>query len=108
MRKGAEPVMTRRPGTNVKGEPFDQETIAKVWAKAQKELWFTFFKRDPCNVSIEWEEYGKQTKYGWEIDHIRPVELGGTDDVHNLQPLHWQNNRHKGVEYPDWVCKMKG
>jgi len=39
-----------------------------------------------------------------EIDHIKPVSLGGTDDLRNLQPLHWRNNRYKGDNYPDWDC----
>jgi len=43
------------------------------------------------------------SKYGWEIDHIMPTSLGGTDDVGNLQPLHWENNRKKGDSYP-WYC----
>ena len=37
---------------------------------------------------IDWYAYGHTTKFGWEIDQIQPVSLGGTDDVSNLQPLH--------------------
>lgn len=51
-------------------------------------------------------EYGKTTQYGWEVDHIKPVAHGGTDNVANLQALHWQNNRHKGDNYPHWACGL--
>ena len=37
---------------------------------------------------------------GWEIDHIKPVARGGSDDLSNLQPLYWETNRNKGDQYP--------
>lgn len=99
--------MTRQPNTDVHGVPFDNDTVLKVWAKGKKELWFTYFKRDVCGASIEREAYGHETEYGWEIDHIVPVSQGGTDELDNLQPLHWQNNRHKGDNHPTWECKVR-
>ena len=42
-------------------------------------------------------------KFGWEIDHIKPVSKGGTDNLSNLQPLYWENNRSKGDKL-DWKC----
>lgn len=32
---------------------------------------------------------------------------GEFDDLSNLQPLQWENNRHQGDNYPDWTCKVK-
>jgi hypothetical protein len=105
--KTEELVLTRQPGTTIAGEVFDRATIQKVWVKAKQELWFTYYKRDTCGALIRKDDYGSETAYGWEIDHIKPVSQGGTDDLDNLQPLHWENNRHKGENYPDWTAKKK-
>ncbi len=52
------------------------------------------------------KSYGKPTdplSYAWEIDHIDP---NGNDEITNLQPLQWENNRHKSNNYPNWNCKV--
>lgn len=53
-------------------------------------------------------QYGNvNSEYGWEIDHIKPVAKFGTDDLDNLQPLQWKNNRGKSDNYPHWSCSIK-
>ncbi|HVQ00986.1 MAG TPA: HNH endonuclease signature motif containing protein [Candidatus Thermoplasmatota archaeon] len=97
--------MARGFNTDVKGDPFDQSTINKVWEKGKivDENLKDIARIDTCDSPISKIDYGATSKFGWEIDHIKPVSKGGTDDIDNLQPLHWENNRKKG-NYVAWKC----
>lgn len=63
-------------------------------------------RKDSCGAWIEFDQYGKtiENGTGWEIDHINPASNGGSDSLSNLQPLQWENNRHKADNYPNWKC----
>ena len=58
------------------------------------------WRRDICGRAMKYAEHGIEGKFGWEIDHIKPVADGGGDELSNLQPLWWENNRRKGNNYP--------
>lgn len=74
-----------------------KKLIETVWEKADtirgrdEGVWR---KDDEGNV-IRHGSYGTVGDYGWEIDHKNPVSKGGTDNIRNLRPLHWEENREK-------------
>lgn len=97
-------------GQNRFGGGFDNTTVWSVWAKAHPVLGHdpTRTRKDNCGAWIQFSEYGNtNSPFGWEVDHIVPVAMGGSDLLVNLQPLQWQNNRHKGDSWPAWACAVK-
>lgn len=93
--------MPRRPGTTRDGQPFDYEIVKAVWAKAEPLPTFPGYRRDMYGAPIRYADYGNPAaRCGWEIDHIRPIACGGSDELENLQALHWENNRTKGDDWP--------
>lgn len=99
--------MVRNYNTRRDGLTFDESTIEAVWKKGEIESNYTSFRKDKCGASMQRDKYGKTMQFGWEIDHAKPVTLGGSDDINNLQPLQWENNRHKSDNFPNWSCKVK-
>ncbi|MEZ5082412.1 MAG: HNH endonuclease signature motif containing protein [Bacteroidales bacterium] len=96
--------MSQNYNTNKRGKPFDGQTKLAVWKKGKIVQGYDASKtrKDLCGAWINWDKHGDTTENGngWEIDHIKPKSKGGDDELSNLQPLQWQNNRKKGDDYP--------
>jgi hypothetical protein len=88
--------MDREPNTDAEGKPFAHDVVEAVWHKARTMGIYETLRVDAWGWTIVRQDFSNtRSRYGWEIDHIVPVALGGTDDLSNLQPLQWENNRRK-------------
>ncbi len=79
--------------------PFKEATEQlklNVWEKGKPIPGFeeNVWRWDICGHIMKYFEHGNtNSEYGWEIDHILS---GENNDISNLQPLFWKNNRDKG------------
>ena len=87
---------------------FTESEIEAVWKKAKIQANNNpdVFRKDYAGAWIRKSDYGKHTKYGWEVDHVKPLVKGGSNELDNLLPLHWRNNSKKGDNYPQWDTEL--
>ena len=81
---------------------FSETLIDQIWEKATVVEGFdaSRWRKDFAGAWIQKDQYGIQSAFGWEVDHLKPVAAGGNDDIANLNPLHWRNNLSKGADSP--------
>ena len=78
-------------------QPATKKQIEKAWNEARpirtrsREVW----RKDSEGNYIRKGSYGTHGKYGWDVDHIKPKTKGGSDNLGNLQALHWKANIKK-------------
>jgi len=83
------------------GVPLGDSGKLAAWGKADSVPGFDkrIYRRDRFGWWIKWHEYGKCSEYGWEIDHIFPLSIGGTSCDFNQVATHWKNNRLKSNRF---------
>ena len=87
----------------------DEAWIQSVWEQGRIIPNYNpdLFRQDVAGAWIIREQYGNtDSMYGWEIEHIYPQALGGTDELFNVRPMQWKNNRSKGDNYPQYMAKV--
>lgn len=90
-----------------------EELKQKVWKQGREADGFDPEKvrMDACNAFMIYDDYDKQSIYGWQIDHVCPKSLLESlgyaediiDNIKNLRPMQWQNNLSKSDDYPSYT-----
>jgi hypothetical protein len=89
--------MFKHPNTDKSGKPFDVAIVEAVWSKAPLSSEHPPMRIDAYGALIWKGGYGNiNSKFGWEIGHRQPLVNGAADELDNLQPLQWENNRRTG------------
>lgn len=81
---------------------YSEERLDQIWDKGE-----TIRGKNPDryrkdifgNVMFR-PSYGKTSPMGWNVDHSKPQELGGTNHLNNLQPMNSKANSSKNDKYP--------
>jgi 5-methylcytosine-specific restriction endonuclease McrA len=86
---------------------FTKEQIKAAWEKAtvvpgdaeKGKVW----RKDLAGAWIKFDQYGEETKYGWQVDHAFPKSLGGGEENENLRAMHRENNASKADDFPSYT-----
>jgi len=84
----------------------NKDKLLQIWQQGRSVKGFDdkMFRKDACGAWIVWNKYGlSDNDYGWVVDHIVPVSMGGDDDMENLRPIHILNSISKRDDYPSYV-----
>ena len=93
--------LLKRKGENVKHYKQD---LNKIWQQ-----WYgnKVIVKDISGREISLYEFNIDTERSWNIDHIMPISLGGTDVLENLIPMHIQTNIEKSDSFPMFNANNK-
>ena len=82
---------------------FDESERRKLaaWNKANLVAGFDprVWRKDRFGLWMKFDQYGKRSQYGWEIDHVWPLSLGGLFGMDNEVATNWVANRIKSNKF---------
>jgi len=95
----------------MKNENYNLEEREAIWEKAElvSGSGDDEIRSDYAGALMRKGSYGQiddELGFGWEADHQRPLSKNGLNNLRNLVPLQWRNNRAKGDDYPEWKTEV--
>jgi len=94
---------------------YTSDQLLQIWEKGVAVLGYDSheYRKDVCGAWMHYSKYGdRNSKYGWEIDHIYPRKKAeehhhNADVLANLRPMQWENNQMKGLDYPEYKARVR-
>jgi len=88
---------------------YSEAKIQQVWEKGTivPQYDSNKYRKDSCGAWIQRDQYGYEGTLGWNIDHVFPASKGGKEELENLRPMNWANNRSKGYDFPTYSCAVE-
>ena len=84
------------------GGGYSEAEKLAIWSKGRVIPNFdaAVWRWDRFGNVMRYSDYGdRDSKFGWEADHVVPSDLGGHDGFNNLMPTHWSANSSKGNRF---------
>ncbi len=80
----------------------NESLINTVWEKASIVKGFNpdMWRKDFAGAWLLRDQFGLSSDYGWDICLLVPASHGGTNDIDNLYPIQWENQRRKSNHFP--------
>lgn len=69
----------------------------KIW---EHEMGDKEYSYDFTGRKIKRDDYLENNQVGWVISYLKPLELGGSDNIGNIIIMHHQTLEAKGMQYP--------
>ena len=87
---------------------YQTKTILTVWAKAKEADGYdsSIWRKDFAGAWIRRDSYGLRNEYGWVIGKKVPASENGTDELSNIEAMHWKNCEAKADNYPNFFSVL--
>lgn len=82
----------------------DKNKAMEIWLHemGDKEYSYDFYGR-----KIKRSDYLEKNQVGWVITYLKPIELGGPDNIGNIIIMHHRTFEERGLQYPKITIENK-
>lgn len=77
-----------------------KDEAMKLWLHEMGDKEYSY---DFAGKKIKRSDYLVDNQVGWVISYLKPLELGGKDNIGNIVIMHHRTFEEKGMQYPKMV-----